>query len=82
MSDEDETGVLQETIDRARSQFYVHCPVCNDLKLGKLRVRCAKCKSGAITVDTDPKSWSDVLKANKISGHCEQDNCPVNSFIH
>lgn len=77
MPDASEIPVLQEKSDRTKAQFYVYCNVCEDLRIGKLRVRCSSCKSGAIIVDTDPKSWIDVLKPKRISGHCEQDGCPV-----
>lgn len=75
-----EIPVLQEKSDRTKAQFYVYCNVCEDLRIGKLRVRCSSCKSGAIIVDTDPKSWTDVLKLKRISGNCEQDGCPDGVF--
>lgn len=71
---------MQEKNNRDKSHFYVYCSVCAAMKIGKLRIRCSKCKSGAFTVDTDPKSWNDVLKPNKISGHCEQNDCPVKNY--
>lgn len=77
VSEYDEIPVLTEKSDKAKPLFYVYCTVCSDLRTGKLRVRCSSCKSGAFTVDSDPKSWNDVLKPNKISGHCEQDDCTV-----
>lgn len=55
--------------------FHVACSHCNGVKHGKLRVRCSECKSGAITVDRDPASWSDVLNPSVISGHCEEQGC-------
>ncbi|XP_014247455.1 E3 ubiquitin-protein ligase parkin [Cimex lectularius] len=61
--------------------FYVFCSQCGPKgerpHEGKLRVRCATCGSGAITVDSDPASWSDVLEPKRISGHCEEENCPA-----
>ena len=63
-----------------KAHFFVFCSSpCGSLRTGKLRVRCSKCKSGAITVDADPRSWNDVLTPNRISGHCEAQNCPVSS---
>ena len=35
-----------------KSQFYVYCKDnCNDVKPGKIRVRCKKCRNGAFEVD-------------------------------
>ncbi len=75
--DKDSVPAASEENKDNKFPFYVYCNVCHDLRVGKLRVRCSKCKSGAITVDSDPKSWDDVLKPKKISGHCEQDDCAV-----
>uniref|UniRef100_A0A1B6DYZ7 E3 ubiquitin-protein ligase parkin n=2 Tax=Clastoptera arizonana TaxID=38151 RepID=A0A1B6DYZ7_9HEMI len=62
--------------DRKRIHFYVYCSSpCGGMREGKLRVRCSRCKSGAITVDADPRCWEDVLEPHRISGHCEQTNC-------
>lgn len=46
---------------------------------GKLRVKCARCNSGAVTVDRDPQCWPDVLEKNRITVHCENDFCPASS---
>lgn len=81
LTDDEELPALTDRKDKTKAQFYVYCGVCRDLKMGKLRVRCSSCKSGAMTVDSDPKSWEDVLKLHKISGHCEQDDCVVSVFI-
>lgn len=80
LTDDEELPALIDKKNKTKAQFYVYCSTCNDLKMGKLRVRCSACKSGAITLDTDPKSWEDVLKPHKISGHCEQDDCTVGNF--
>jgi len=48
---------------------------------GKLRVKCARCGSGAVTVDRDPQCWPDVLQPRRISVHCENDFCPVTSSM-
>ncbi|VVC31989.1 E3 ubiquitin-protein ligase parkin,Ubiquitin-related domain,IBR domain,Ubiquitin domain [Cinara cedri] len=61
---------------RAEVNFYVYCSLpCDNITVGKIRVRCFKCKSGAFTVDGDPKNWNDVLKPNRITGHCEISQC-------
>uniref|UniRef100_A0A1B6LBH9 E3 ubiquitin-protein ligase parkin n=1 Tax=Graphocephala atropunctata TaxID=36148 RepID=A0A1B6LBH9_9HEMI len=63
--------------ERRRVHFYVYCAApCAGVREGKLRVRCSACKSGAFTVDSDPRCWPDVLTRHKISGHCEQEGCP------
>ncbi|CAB0015870.1 unnamed protein product [Nesidiocoris tenuis] len=75
------------TTPRNPAHFYVYCSHCTNapgavgltarqrLKEGKLRVRCSSCKSGAITLDRDPASWSDVLEPNRISGDCQELGC-------
>lgn len=58
--------------------FYVYCSLpCSGITVGKIRVRCFVCKSGAFTVDGDPKNWNDVLKPKRITGHCETSQCTV-----
>jgi hypothetical protein len=53
---------------QTKSDFFVYCgdPDCSDLKEGKLRVRCAQCLSGAITVKRHPQGWSDVLEPRQV----------------
>ncbi|XP_050532589.1 E3 ubiquitin-protein ligase parkin [Daktulosphaira vitifoliae] len=61
---------------RTAANFYVYCSSpCATMTIGKIRVRCFKCKSGAFTVDGDPKNWNDVLKPKRITGHCELSQC-------
>lgn len=63
--------------EKSKTHFYVYCASpCGGMREGKLRVRCSTCKSGAITVDSDPRCWQDVLELHRISGHCEQEGCP------
>lgn len=58
------------------THFFVYCANCRGgPRQGKLRVRCAECGSGALTVDRDPASWEDVLQGRSISGSCQQDGC-------
>ena len=45
------------------------------MQAGKLRVKCATCGSGAVTVDRDPQCWPDVLLSHRITVHCENDFC-------
>lgn len=62
--------------ERKRAHFYVYCAwPCKEMKLGKLRVRCASCRSGAFTVDRDPQCWDDVLEGRRITGDCQNDSC-------
>lgn len=64
--------------ERRKAHFYVYCPSpCKNMQPGKLRVRCASCRSGAFTVDRDPQCWEDVLQNHRISGTCEDEVCQV-----
>jgi len=59
-----------------KAHFYVWCnSPCNSLQAGKLRVRCAECLDGAITLDRDPCNWDDVLLPKRITGYCETPGC-------
>ncbi|KAG1661410.1 E3 ubiquitin-protein ligase parkin [Nymphon striatum] len=58
--------------------FYVYCSSCKDLCPGKLRVNCASCKQGTLTVDKDPNCWNDVLEPKKITGICQTADCSGN----
>ena len=40
---------------------------CSWVRVGKLRVRCSQCREGAIIVDRDPASWSDVLVPGQVN---------------
>ncbi|XP_063974598.1 E3 ubiquitin-protein ligase parkin isoform X1 [Diachasmimorpha longicaudata] len=76
--DEGEKADIIESSDRRgkRAHFYVYCAApCKSIEPGKLRVRCSSCSSGAVTVDRDPQSWTDVLLPNRITVHCENDSC-------
>ncbi|KAJ1524212.1 hypothetical protein ONE63_010732 [Megalurothrips usitatus] len=65
-----------EERERKKAHFYVFCPFpCKSMQPGKLRVRCASCRSGAFTVDRDPQCWADVLQKHRISGTCENEIC-------
>lgn len=65
-----------------RAHFYVYCSTpCKNVTTGKLRVKCARCNSGAVTVDRDPQCWPDVLQPKRITVHCESDFCPVTSTV-
>ncbi|XP_034943826.1 E3 ubiquitin-protein ligase parkin isoform X2 [Chelonus insularis] len=64
-----------------RAHFFVFCSnPCKSIEVGKLRVRCALCGSGAVTVDRDPQSWPDVIQPNRITVHCENDLCQTNNI--
>lgn len=58
---EDKNNADEDPRPSTRSNFFVYCSTCDDLKEGKLRVRCAKCYSGAFTVSRHPQCWDDVL---------------------
>ncbi|XP_054004221.1 E3 ubiquitin-protein ligase parkin [Hylaeus anthracinus] len=61
-----------------RAHFFVFCSTpCKAVTTGKLRVKCATCNSGAVTVDRDPQCWPDVLMPKRITVHCENDLCPA-----
>lgn len=61
---------------KERPHFYVYCSKpCNSVQVGKLRVRCAVCKQGALTVHRDPCNWQDVLNKGQISATCETVGC-------
>lgn len=65
-----------------RAHFYIYCSgPCKTVTVGKLRVKCAICNSGAVTVDRDPQCWPDVLEPNRITVHCENDFCPASSTM-
>uniref|UniRef100_A0A8D9DW11 E3 ubiquitin-protein ligase parkin n=1 Tax=Cacopsylla melanoneura TaxID=428564 RepID=A0A8D9DW11_9HEMI len=64
------------TLPPPKAHFYVYCNYeCKSLQTGKLRVRCAHCDSGAVVVDRDPQSWSDVLSPQQISCYCTEPDC-------
>ncbi|XP_067002583.2 E3 ubiquitin-protein ligase parkin [Anabrus simplex] len=66
----------EEVSEKKKAHFYVYCASpCKRMQGGKLRVRCASCRSGAFTVDRDPRNWTDVLEPNQITGVCEDVNC-------
>ncbi|XP_033209468.1 E3 ubiquitin-protein ligase parkin isoform X2 [Belonocnema kinseyi] len=76
----DESGELEsstsEEQEKNRAHFYVYCSSpCRSVQAGKLRVKCATCGSGAVTVDRDPQCWPDVLLPQRITVHCENDFC-------
>ncbi|KAB7498657.1 E3 ubiquitin-protein ligase parkin [Armadillidium nasatum] len=59
-----------------KPHFYVYCiSPCATVCIGKLRVRCSECKSGALTVHRDPTSWHDVLRTKQITATCENPDC-------
>lgn len=66
-----------------RAHFFVYCSTpCKAVTVGKLRVRCATCNSGAVTVDRDPQCWPDVLQPRRITIQCENDLCPISTSIN
>ncbi|XP_011173203.1 E3 ubiquitin-protein ligase parkin isoform X1 [Solenopsis invicta] len=76
----DQQNFMLKEQQENRAHFYVYCSApCKDVTAGKLRVKCAKCGSGAVTVDRDPQCWPDVLQPRRITVHCESDFCPSTS---
>lgn len=74
----DESSELESTSEeqKNRAHFYIYCSApCKSVEAGKLRVRCASCKNGAVTVDRDPQCWPDVLLPQRITIHCENEFC-------
>jgi len=62
-----------------RVHFFVYCTSpCKNVCHGKLRVRCAKCKLGTLTVNQDPCCWDDVLLPERIQGVCHSEGCEGN----
>ncbi|RWS31455.1 E3 ubiquitin-protein ligase parkin-like protein [Leptotrombidium deliense] len=59
----------------SKSHFFVYCSSCKNIKSGKLRVRCSKCKENSLVVSRDPKCWEDVLTPGKIKGKCHNGFC-------
>lgn len=65
--------LCQQSVDgsKERPHFYVYCSKpCNSVQVGKLRVRCAVCKQGALTVHRDPCNWQDVLNKGQVGSYC------------
>ncbi|XP_011703776.1 PREDICTED: E3 ubiquitin-protein ligase parkin isoform X3 [Wasmannia auropunctata] len=82
LDESDQQNLSLEEQQENRAHFYVYCSApCKDVTAGKLRVKCARCGSGAVTVDKDPQCWPDVLKSRRITVHCESDFCPVTSSV-
>ena len=51
----------------SKAHFWVYCSSpCQSMKPGKLRVRCRKCREGAIIVERDPCHWEDVLRPQRV----------------
>lgn len=64
-------NISEDDRENSKARFFVYCSKCNELCTGKLRIRCSMCKGGAFTVHSDPECWDDVLKKQRIRGHCE-----------
>ncbi len=63
-----------------RSYFYVFCKSgCEELRRGKLRVRCSLCKSPAVLLREEPGCWNDVLSVPHLSCLCYGDSACENS---
>ncbi|XP_014488495.1 PREDICTED: E3 ubiquitin-protein ligase parkin [Dinoponera quadriceps] len=78
----DQQNLSLEEQKENRAHFYIYCSgPCKTVTVGKLRVKCARCNSGAVTVDRDPQYWPDVLEPNRITVHCENDFCPASSIM-
>ncbi|XP_015785409.1 E3 ubiquitin-protein ligase parkin [Tetranychus urticae] len=58
-----------------RNHFFVFCDQCKDIRPGKCRVRCFKCKEGSLVLAKDPSQWDDVLVPGTINGTCHSPNC-------
>lgn len=67
-------GDAEEEGQKKESDFFVFCsdPDCNDLREGKLRVRCGSCGSGAFVVERPPENWEDALIPKRIGGVCDR----------
>ncbi|KAI8480435.1 regulation of intralumenal vesicle formation [Branchiostoma belcheri] len=61
---------------RRLPHFFVYCKQqCKDVQPGKLRVRCATCRQGTLTLNRGPGSWDDVLLPGRIQGRCQSQGC-------
>ncbi|KAM9700111.1 E3 ubiquitin-protein ligase parkin isoform 5-T5 [Menidia menidia] len=60
---------------RGPSSFFVFCKRCGSVRPGKLRVRCSRCRQGALTLTRGPSCWEDVLQPGRIQGRCHADGC-------
>ena len=59
-----------------RAHFWVYCnQPCQAMKPGKLRVRCQRCREGALIVERDPCNWKDVLEPQRVRGLCQNSPC-------
>ena len=57
-------------------RFYVFCKrPCKQMRPGKLRVRCARCKDGGFVLQRGPEGWEDILTPGKLQGQCSKDGC-------
>lgn len=57
-------------------RFYVFCKQpCNQMRPGKLRVRCSQCKHGGFLLERGPEGWEDVLTPGKLHGQCSMEGC-------
>lgn len=57
-------------------KFFAFCKSkCTKVVQSKLRVRCATCKKNTITLNRDPKQWTDVAKLKQIVGNCQSMEC-------
>lgn len=82
LSPEERMSINPAERESRKAHFYVWCnSPCNKLQTGKLRVKCVECGEGAITLDRDPCDWLDVLQNNKITGHCEKEECPAVTYV-
>jgi len=82
LSPEERMSIDPSQRDTKKAHFYVWCnSPCGTLQAGKLRVNCVECGEGAITLDTDPCDWEDVLQPNRITGHCENASCPAVTYV-
>lgn len=66
-NDEDDENSVKPPV---ASCLTVYCPSCQSIQPGRMRVRCATCKETAVILSRDPRSWSDVLTPNAITGKC------------
>ena len=71
-----EEMALEDPGVRKKAHFYVYCSLeGHGMREGKLRVRCATCKDGAVLVEKDPCDWDDVLLRERIRGLCHNRDC-------
>ena len=60
-----------KNVSKRLAMFYCWCGDDDKLCPAKLRVKCSECDQAALILTRDPTGWQDVLKPERIQGHCD-----------